>query len=62
MKLGMKTYFLQEYVDFLYLNNVQDLTIAIVHTSYEEDLTLIKCTLNETYLVGIGPSIHMNNK
>ena len=30
MKLGMKTYFLKEYVDFLYLNNVQDLTIAIV--------------------------------
>ena len=26
MKLGMKTYFLKEYVDFLYLNNVQDLT------------------------------------
>ena len=26
MNLGMKTYFLKEYVDFLYLNNVQDLT------------------------------------
>ena len=22
----------------------------LAHTSYEEDLTLIKCTLNETYI------------